>query len=166
MAIGFGFFTVKLLLGATKSASITAGFGAAIFGFSSMIIGVLLLAPELKVWAAIPVHRVFNSLIFPGGTIVPPADYRLARQYRKQWRYCESVDEYFKILEYHPEELDAYLEGMATATEARAPKTRQRFYRMGLRKLQNTSDRQQLEEAFSRSAVGNVSSGPTILDKI
>jgi len=164
-AAGIGVLTLKLLIGASKATSLTAGFAGAVFGFSALILTVIIVAPELVAWATTPVHRAINSLIFPGGTIVPPADYKLARLYRKQWRYKESVDEYFKILEYHPDELSAYLEGIATAAEARAPKTRERFYRLGLRKLRAASDRDQLQQAFAESVSGRVADAAPALDR-
>jgi hypothetical protein len=153
VGICFELGALKLLIGATRASSYMSGFAGAIFGISALITGVLILAPELTEWLATPVHRGINSLIFPGGSIVPPPDYTLARLYRKQWRYRESVEEYFKILEYHPEELTAYLEGIATATEAHGVRTRERFYRLGLRKLRSTEARVQLQEAFKACQV-------------
>lgn len=162
VAIAIELGALKLLIIATRATSYAAGFGGAVFGFSALITGVLILAPELTEWLASPVHRAINSLIFPGGSMTPPADYTLAHLYRKQWRYRESVEEYFKILEYHPEELTAYLEGMATAAEARGFKTRERFYRLGLRKLRTAAAREQLQQAFaapSMSAPAQISNG-------
>ena len=155
VGICFELGALKLLIGATRAADYMSGFAGAVFGFSALITGVLILAPELTEWLATPVHRAINSLIFPGGSIVPPADYTLARLYRKQWRYRESVEEYFKILEYHPKELTAYLEGIATATEAHGFKTRERFFRLGLRKLKSLEAREQLERAFEASKFGS-----------
>jgi tetratricopeptide (TPR) repeat protein len=152
-AIATGLCALKLLIWATHASSYVAGFAGALLGFSALITAGLLLAPELAGWAATPVHRAINNLIFPGGSVTPPADYTLARLYRKQWRYRESVEEYLKILEYHPEELAAYLEGIATAAEANGRKTRERFYRLGLRKLRNTEAREQLRQAFASSRV-------------
>ncbi len=150
--LGFGAF--RILIWTTRASGLAGGFAGAIVGFSVLISSVLLLAPELASWAAAPIHRAINSLIFPGGSVIPPADYTLARLYRKQWRYRESVEEYFKILEYHPQELAAYLEGIATATEAKAPKTRERFLRLGLRKLKDDDACATLRRAFEAARAG------------
>lgn len=152
VAIGL-FITSAWLLVSTARMSggddqfITAGIRC-LFGLASLIAGAVLIAPELAEWAAIPINHVLGNIFFPGYSEDPPADYRLARHYRKEGRYEEAIQQYFHILGYHPEELLAYLEGMETAFEGGTPNIANDLCRKGLRSLSSPEAHKQVQRIF------------------
>lgn len=97
----------------------TAGLGAAgflIVGFGSMLAVVLLIAPETIVRVCEFFSRIFASIVLPDDKFhKPPLSYILAHSYRRQLRYTEAVEEYRKIIHYHPGELTPYLEMISLA---------------------------------------------------
>jgi len=97
----------------------TAGLGAAgflIVGFGSMLAVVLLIAPETIVRLCEFFSRIFTSIVLPDDkSHKPPLSYILAHSYRRQLRYSEAVEEYRKLIHYHPGELTPYLELISLA---------------------------------------------------
>jgi tetratricopeptide (TPR) repeat protein len=132
-----------------------------LFGLASAVAGSVLVAPELAAWAVIPISSAFDA-IFLGRRDFdpPPAAYTLARFYREQERYEEALEEYRKIIRYHPEEIAAYLEAIEIAQANALPKVARRLYRTGLRKIRVAADREQLHSAY-QSALAAPS--PTLL---
>jgi hypothetical protein len=106
-AILLEIIAARLLIAGTHSETYLSAFGACLYGFAALIAGAVLLGPELILWAAAPIYRALNSLFFPSATGTPPVDYTLARFYRKRERYDEALEQYFQIVHYHPDELNA-----------------------------------------------------------
>ena len=150
-ALGLGFVALRFLATATRSEYYLNAFTPCLYGFAALIGAVLLLGPELVAWAAIPVYRALNSIFFPAATGTPPVDYTLARFYRKRERYEESIEQYFKIVHYHPEELTAYLEGIETAFLAGEEESASKLYRLGMRRLHARDARQELARIYAAS---------------
>lgn len=119
-----------------------------LFAFPALIAGTVLIGPELAAWAAAPLNHLLGNIYFPNGSETPPVDYRLARRYRAEGRYEEAIEQYFHILDYHPQELFAYLEGMETAFEGSMPRVARDLCRKGLRSLSSTEARGQLQRIF------------------
>jgi tetratricopeptide (TPR) repeat protein len=126
-----------------------------LYAFGTLITGAVLIAPELAELAAAPLNHLIENALFPTYSEDPPVDYRLARRYRAEGRYEEAVDQYYHILEYHPEELLAYLEGMETAFEGESPETAGDLCRKGLRKLSSPDARMQVQRIFDNLAEEN-----------
>ena len=110
-------------------------FGKSLYGLAMLITACLFIGPEIVHWTVYPIHRALDAILLPSESLRPPVDYTLAHFYHRQMRYEEACEEYFKILEYHPQEVAAYLEGIEAATAANQRAMARRFYRMGMRRL-------------------------------
>ena len=148
VAIALLWVAVRLLVGAANGGDYLGAFAKCLYGFAAMMSGVILLGPELVRWAAIPIQRLLTSILFPGGSGTPPVDYTLARFYRRQARHDESVEQYLKIVHYHPQEIAAYLEGIDAAIAATDPESARKLYRSGMRRLRTPAARHQLELTY------------------
>lgn len=91
-----------------------AGMGAAgpvILSMVSFVTVVLLIAPETAYWLAEQIAKPFANLFYPSDSFKkPPLSYTLARRYRKELRFEDAVAQYQNIIEFHPQERQAYLE--------------------------------------------------------
>ncbi len=90
------------------------GLGAAghiIASLAAGLVSVILVAPEIISRLAELISRPFANLLFPSEQLSkPPLSYRLARYYREEMRLDESIGEYASIIEFYPDEKDAYVE--------------------------------------------------------
>lgn len=95
------------------------GLGAAghiIFSMTAFIMAVLLIAPETAFRIAEWISRPFAELFFPSEEFKkPPLSYKMARRYTSTRRFEEAAAEYEKIIHYHPQEHDAYVELLEVA---------------------------------------------------
>ena len=129
-----------------------AVFGKSLLGLAAMISGVLLIAPECVGWAVLPLHRLLDHVFLPSESVPPPLDYTLARRYASQLRFEDACEEYAKIVHYHPEEANAYLEGISAAHRARNPAQARKFYRAARRVMRAEDQRRLLENVYAVSA--------------
>ncbi len=135
----------SLILAMTHETGMGGVFLKSIAGLALMITAALFAGPEIVQWVISPINSAIDAILLPSETMRPPVDYKLARFYYEQMRYEEACEEYFKILEYHPQEVAAYLEGIGAATAADKPDTARKFYRLGMRKLSaKNGDRERL----------------------
>ena len=135
----------SLFLAMTHETSMGGVFLKSLAGLALLITAALFAGPEIVQWVIYPINSAIDAILLPSETLRPPVDYKLARFYYEQMRYEEACEEYFKILEYHPQEVAAYLEGIGAATAADKPDTARKFYRMGMRKLSaKNGDRERL----------------------
>ncbi|MES2570325.1 MAG: hypothetical protein V4710_09780 [Verrucomicrobiota bacterium] len=148
-ALGIEFIAFKLLGEAANGLKNPAW--SAMWGFAFLIFGAYLIGPEIISLVSAPVHHFINGLIFPAHSEPPPVDYTLARFYRRKLRFQESLEAYLKIIQYHPQEFSAYVEGIDTAFECGEPEMARKFRRMGSRKLRSADERRQLKAAFTES---------------
>ena len=151
----------------TQPDNMINAFAGSVFGLAMLITACLFIAPEFVQWAVYPIHRALDAILLPSETLRPPVDYTLARFYHRQMRYGEACEEYFKILEYHPQEVAAYLEGIDAATAANQRAMAHKFYRMGLRKLSpKNGDRDLLIKGVSEGpAVATLDGGEEKVDR-
>lgn len=105
--------------------------GAALPVIGSMLLFVtfvLLLAPETAVKLAELCARPFAELFYPSDEFEkPPLSYVLARRYSQERRLEQAVQEYEKILQYYPEERDAYLELIELAQRVGDDELREKY---------------------------------------
>ncbi len=135
-------------------------FAGSVFGLAMLITSCLFIGPEIVHWTVYPIHYALDAILLPSETLRPPVDYTLARFYHRQRRYEEACEEYFKIIEYHPQEVSAYLEGIEAATSANQRATAHKFYRLGLRKLSSKNgNRDLLINGVTGSAVAEIGEG-------
>ena len=122
------------------SACIPLALAYLLCSFALLIFAALVVAPEMASWIATPFCRFIDNIYFPNTSDTPPVDYTLAQLYRKQWKYNIALQEYNKIIHYHPFELNAYIEGIQVAIEANDRKSAQRIFNRGCRKLTQPDD--------------------------
>ncbi len=156
-----GLSALRTLTGVmTHGDSMAGTFAGSVFGLAMLITSCLFVGPEIVHWTVYPIHRALDSILLPSETLRPPVDYTLARFYHRQMRYDEACEEYLKIIEYHPQEVAAYLEGIEAATGANQRATAHKFYRMGLRKLSpKNGDRERLIQGVTGGAVAELGAG-------
>ncbi len=127
---------LRILIGVmTHGENMMAVFGKSLYGLAMLITACLFIGPEIVHWTVYPIHRALDSILLPSESLRPPVDYTLAHFYHRQMRYEEACEEYFKILEYHPQEVAAYLGGIEAATAVNDRATAMKFYRKGMRRL-------------------------------
>ncbi len=151
VAGALGAWTARQLFIAGTAEDQSAGLLRGFFGIAGILGTVLLAAPDLVRWILTPINGVIDSILLPSERGTPPADYTLARFYVQQFRYHEAVEEYFKIIHYHPRELPAYFEGMMTAGQAQQTKLIEKFHRLGQRAFRNAKTREQLQTVLENS---------------
>ena len=120
--------------------------GRSLLGIGALITGVLLAAPELVRWAVSPLSHLLDSILLPSETVHPPVDFKLARFYGQTLRYDEACEEYVRILHYHPDNAEAYLEGIRAAALAGNEPLATKFYHQA-RRLLRTGDQRGLLDA-------------------
>lgn len=141
----------------SQADSMAGAFAGSLFGLAMMITACLFVGPEVVQFVVFPIHRALDAILLPSETLRPPVDYTLARFYHRQMRYDEACEEYFKILEYHPQEVAAYLEGIEAATAANQRAKAHKFYRRGLRKLSaRNGDRDLLIQGVTGKAMAEL----------
>lgn len=153
----------SLLLAMTHESSMGGIFVKSLVGLSLLIAAALFIGPEIVQIVISPIHSAIDSILLPSETMRPPVDYKLARFYYDQMRFEEACEEYFKILEYHPQEVDAYLEGIGAATAADQPAMARKFYKLGMRKLsKKNGDRERLVQGVFGQPPPSVTEGEQV----
>ena len=156
LAGALGAWTARQFYSIGQTVDPSAGALHGFYMLAGLLGTVALVAPELVDWAVVPLNRLIDAVLLPGETGIPPADYTLARFYVQQLRYDEAVEEYFKIIHYHPRELPAYLEGMLTAGQAQQIPLIEKIHRMGRRAFRNAKIRAQLHAVLENSRLAAV----------
>ena len=149
------FAALRMLHGAMRSDNSLAVLGQLLVGMAMLVAAPIVVRPTLARWAAAPINALLDSIYLPTTTEPPPVDYTLAHLYRRQRRYAESLEEYRKIIHYHPQEVGAYLEGIQTAFAWEAPEMAAQIYRRGRRRLRTPADQEVLREAFASRRLTN-----------
>ena len=151
LAGALGAWTARQMFLAGTTDNEATGLLRGFFGIAGILATVLLLAPDLVGWILTPINGVIDSILLPCERGTPPADYTLARFYVQQLRYDEAVEEYLKIIHYHPRELPAYLEGMMTAGQAQQVALIEKFHRLGRRAFRGAKTRERLQTVWENS---------------
>ena len=141
--------SLRFFHAATQSDMLGA-FARCLLGMAALITSVVIVSPDVIPWAVSPLLHLLDSIYLPSATEPPPVDYTLARFYRKRGRLEESVQEYGKIVHYHPREAAAYVEGIRTALEAGDTEAAARLLKRGRRCLRQADDRSAIEQAYER----------------
>ena len=89
-----GWMTVIKVL--NSGGDMMAVFAKCLFGLAAVVMGVIIIAPELVGWAVSPIHRLLDNILLPSESEPPPVNFKLARFYTRQMRYVEACDEYLK----------------------------------------------------------------------
>jgi tetratricopeptide (TPR) repeat protein len=147
LAGGCLYLALRLFASAMQSEMLGA-FGRCVFGMAGLIASVVIVAPEFIPWIASPFLRLLDTIYLPSATEPPPVDYTLARFYRKRGRLDEAVQEYEKIVHYHPREVAAYAEGIQAAFEAGDAHTAARLYKKGRRYVRGVEPRNSIQRAY------------------
>ena len=143
-----------LFLAMTHEASMGGVVLKILTGVVLVITASLFVAPEIVHLVVAPINYVLDAILLPSESLRPPVDYKLARFYSAQMRYEDACEEYLKILYYHPQEMDAYVEGIEAATAAGRRNTALKFYRMAMRKLSaRDGDRQRFVQRVTDGPV-------------
>jgi hypothetical protein len=125
-------------------------FSSSLFGVGLVVIAGLLIAPEV-LWAVLSVFNWGIGMAFmPSEEMRPPLDYRVARMYLKQLRFEDAVERYELLSHYHPQALDAYLEGMEAAFLGGFEDAARAFLHRGLSSLREREARAALQMHFDR----------------
>ena len=83
--------------------------GKLILSVACLIVAAIAAAPDLVRFVAQPLMHWIDGIYMPGDlNAVPPLTYRLAQYYEKKQRGADAVDEYRRILQYYPEEVEAW----------------------------------------------------------
>jgi hypothetical protein len=122
-----------------------AGYG--LFAFALAITGVLLIARELTAWVSAPIWRFITGIVFPDDKFDrPPVNYALPRSYRERRKLDDAIEEYLKIIRYHPQELPAYLECIEVMIETGDRAGAEKVRATGLKKLRSAESRREVKE--------------------
>ncbi len=140
---GFGMVVLARMFHGADSVPLI---GRSLLGIAAMVTGALLAAPEIVRWAVWPISSLLDSILMPSEKVDPPVDFTLARFYGQNLRYDEACEEYEKILHYHPDNAEAYLEGIRAAGLAGNEALAKKFYQ-GARRLLPAGDKRQLLDA-------------------
>ena len=143
---GFGFYE----LGYAFFQGLSYGvFGNIMLGLGALFVALLLVGTEVVGWALLPLTGLLDRLLLPSESEPPPAAFKLARYYAGLLRHEEACEEYAKIVRYHPEETDAYLEGIREAFLAGNEAAAKKFFRAAQRYLRAPHERQLLESMYA-----------------
>jgi len=109
---------VRLMVAALQIPGLGAA-GHLIFSFATFILMVLLIVPETAFRMAEWCSRPITNIIYPSDRLDrPPLSYTMAREYSRRMRVEEAITEYEGIIQFYPQEAEAYLELMALAKKA------------------------------------------------
>ena len=87
----------------------------------------------------------------PGGIEIPPVSYILADRYERERRWEQSMAEFQKIIDYHPEELSAHLGRVRVASRGFDDgKLARKLLRRSLRKLRDAESQRALRMKWER----------------
>ena len=114
------------------------------FGF--IVAATMLLLPETVPFVSRPFTAFIDGIYGTGpGKEKPPFDCRLARGYVKQERYEDAVDEYARVMKYHPKEMEPYRESIQVLlNKLRDREGAEDVLDLGLRKLGSEAERTEL----------------------
>lgn len=130
--------------------------GGGLFSFAVLISGAVILAPGLAEWVAMPFTNFIDQIYLPGGRSrdTPEPNHRLAEHYFLNTEWDLAVEEYQKILKFHPRELCAYLALMDIFANQRSqPERAARLFRRGVRKIRDSDHLHRLQEAYRHGVV-------------
>ncbi|MEM7012189.1 MAG: hypothetical protein AAF585_11955 [Verrucomicrobiota bacterium] len=87
-----------------------------------------------------------------GGGDKPPLDLRLARHYIKQGRLEDALDEYLRVMEYHPHVAETYEQAIILTAELDNDREAvEKLFEKGKRHLKEPEDQGNLLHAFNQA---------------
>lgn len=85
-----------------------------------------------------------------GGGDKPPLDLRLARHYIKEGRMEEALDEYLRVMEFHPHVSETYEQAMILTAEVENDREAvEKLFEQGRRRVKTPEDQGNLQTAFN-----------------
>ena len=151
LAIGAIFAHRRVL--SVETGAIGAQFSSSLVGVMLLVGAGLLITPEV-LWMVLSVFDWSIGAVFlPSEEMRPPLDYRVARMYLKQLRFEEAVERYELLSHYHPQALDAYLEGIEAAFRGGMGDAARAFLQRGLSGLRAREERARLQETYDQWSV-------------
>ena len=127
---------------------ISKQFSASLSAVMLLMIAAVLVTPEV-LWVVLSAFDwVIGAVFLPSEEMCPPLDYRVARMYRKQLRFEEAVERYEFLTHYHPQALDAYLEGIDASFRGGMDDAAKAFLNRGLTALRDPRHRVTLQERY------------------
>lgn len=133
-----------------ESGAISAQFSSSLVGVMLLVSAGLLITPEV-LWLVLSVFNWGIGAVFlPAEEMRPPLDYRIARMYLKKLRFEDAVDRYELLSYYHPQSLDAYLEGMEAAFRGGLEDAARAFLHRGLSGLRAEQERKILQDRYNQ----------------
>jgi len=125
--------------------------------FGLAVSGLVLIAPELVSWVSSPLWRFITGIIYPDEKYkAPPVNYALPRSYHQRLRHEDAIEEYLKIIRYHPQEQAAYVECIEVMLFTHDLHGARKVMAQGLRKLRTKEAQRQLLEGVSKVDEGGV----------
>lgn len=119
-----------------------------LIGVALIVLSALLVAWPLAEFLSIPFQRIY----FPHVEDKPAPAYQLAEWYLQQLRFEEALQEYHKIVRYHPRELVARCIEIELLVAKFGEYSRaRRSFRRGMRMAREQNDRAQLTNAYQNA---------------
>jgi|GEM_PF-2136844 len=116
-----------------------------LFAFAAFIPMAILVARPIAEFLASPVDQLY----MPKGEVIPPPPWYLIEKYEKEVRFAEALEEYAKVLHYHPQEYPAHEGRIQLAIHnLRDVDLARKFYLESLRTLQHPQARSDLQNLW------------------
>ena len=136
--VALSFLAYKIFMRAIAQSSPIGMAGFLLFAAAAMILGAIILSPDLAKLAARPFTSFIDSIYLPGGREKkPPLDYRKADLHRKRAQYEKAEEAYGEIIHFYPEELRAYMSMVEVYLELEDPKAAEIILAKAHRKLRH-----------------------------
>ncbi len=109
----------------------------------------------VAIHAAFPISEFIGTWVsrfyMPAATEIPPVSYVLAEQYELEHKWEKSLNEYQKIIHYHPKELPAHLGRMRVILRGfNDAKAAESFFRKSRRRFQEQESLDTLHQEWER----------------
>lgn len=120
-----------------------------IFALPLAALAGFLLIPELTRPVTILIDVLFAGRA-EGGK--PPLDLRLARGYVKQERLEEALEEYLRMMKFHPHVSEAYEQAMILTARTGGDRAKlERLFKQGLRRVGSLEEKADLRAVYDRA---------------
>ncbi len=113
--------------------------GDLLLGMGLIVLGTVAIAPDLVRLAASPFNALVDAVFLPGGHADRPVlNLKLPAYYLREERFEEALEEYRKLIRYHPGEVEGWIGAIdLLATTFDEPRKAHRLYRKARRRFRN-----------------------------
>ncbi|NJK92149.1 MAG: hypothetical protein HC904_10150 [Blastochloris sp.] len=120
-------------------------FGWALITFAPFLVMAIMVAGPIAEFLSLP----FERLYMPSARVIPPPPWFLIEKYELEGRVVEAMEEYAKVLRYHPQEFQAHVGRMKLAVHGlRDLKLARDYYKKSLTNLEDEVARNELQAAW------------------